>query len=483
MYAAPTTFGVGDAMFPVPTWLGVGLPKGGPSFVFRGNRGRGDIVPAMPIAAAIFLATMVVIVTERLNRTVVALTGAMAMILLGVLDQEEALRAIDPNTIALLIGMMIIVNVLQRTGAFDQAAVRTAVRLRGEPWRIMVGFALFTALASAFLDNVTTILLIAPVTIALCKSLLLDPRPFLISQVIASNIGGTATLIGDPPNILIGGATGLDFLAFLGNLGPVVALLLPLAIVGFWLVYGRGNALSPLGAQQRGPTTTFALEGTASHPELLPLALAVLALTILGFFLHGALNLEAGTVALLGAVLLLLLSRIDPHDILAEIEWSTIFFFIGLFVIVGGLEETGLIDMVAAAVVSGVGGNVVIATLGLLWFAGLASAIVDNIPAVATLIPLTFAMARLLFPDLAGLGNMELALHPVVTPLFWALALGACLGGNGTLVGASANVVAVSISEREGHHIGFWGFTRVGLPYAVGSLVIATVYVWLRYLR
>lgn len=456
---------------------------GGPSVVLCGNRVEGKTVPAMPIAAAIFLATMVVIVTERLNRTVVALTGAMAMILLGVLDQEEALRAIDPNTIALLIGMMIIVSVLRRTGVFNRVAWGTASRLHGEPWRIMMGFTVFAAVASAFLDNVTTILLIAPVTIALCRSLALDPRPYLITQVIASNIGGTATLIGDPPNIIIGGATGLDFVAFLANTAPVVVVLVPLSIVGFWFMYGRGNALQPKGARQHElAAATQALED-ATHPELLPLGMAVLLLTILGFFLHGVFHLEAGTVALLGAVLLLLFSRIDPHEILAEIEWSTIFFFIGLFVIVGGLEETGLISMVAGAVVSAVGGNVLVATLGLLWLAAIASAIVDNIPAVATLIPLTFAMARLLHPEYAELGNVELALHPVVTPLFWALALGACLGGNGTMVGASANVVGVSISEREHYHIGFWGFTRVGLPIAVGSLLISTLYIWLRYLR
>jgi Na+/H+ antiporter NhaD/arsenite permease-like protein len=435
----------------------------------------------LPVATIIFVVTYAVIVSERLNRTVVALTGAALMVAFGVLDQQQALRSIDPNTIALLVGMMIIVNVLRQTGIFRFAAWGTAVALGGDPWRMMVGFALFTAVASAFLDNVTTILLIAPVTIALSDDLGLDPRPFLISQVIASNIGGTATLIGDPPNILIGGATGLDFMAFLLNLGPIVLILLVLMIPGLWLLYGRDGRLGvPVVDTRRGLVPTDASEHLGD-PRLLRLSLLVLALTVAGFFLHSRLHYEAGTIAVFGAVLLLLLSRIDPHDVLAEIEWGTIFFFIGLFIVVGGIEEVGLLDQIAGGVVSVVGGNIVLAALGLLWFAGLASAVVDNIPAVATLIPLTFSVSRLLFPELAGLSDAQLAVHPDVTPLWWSLALGACLGGNATLVGASANVVAVGIAERSGYHVGFWGFTRVGLPFAVMSLIVSSLYVWLRY--
>ena len=434
------------------------------------------------IATIIFLVTYAVIISERFNRTVVALAGSALMIAFGVLNQEEALQAIDANTIALLVSMMIMVNVLRQTGIFRFAAWGTAVALRGDPWRMMVGFALFTAVASALLDNVTTILLIAPVTIALCDDLGLDPRPFLITQVIASNIGGTATLIGDPPNILIGGATRLDFLAFLANLGPLVLILMPMMIAGFWLVYGRNDRL---GAPSRESKRALVEADASQHlgdRNLLRISLIVLGLTIVGFFLHGALHYQAGTIAVFGAVTLLLVSRIDPHDVLAEVEWPTIFFFIGLFIVVGGIEETGLMDMIASAVIGVVGSNVAFAALGLLWFAGIASAIVDNIPAVATLIPLTFSMARLLFPELAGLENFELAAHPSVTPLWWSLALGACLGGNGTLVGASANVVAVGIAERRGDNIGFWGFTRVGLPFALVSLVVSSIYIWVRYL-
>lgn len=434
------------------------------------------------IAAAIFLITLAVIISEKLNRTTVAMAGAMAMVVTGVLDQEQALASIDANTIGLLIGMMIIVDILRRTGFFDHVAWRATQALGGSPWRLMAGFMVFTAVASALLDNVTTLLLLAPITLSLCRSLGLDPRPFIISQVIASNIGGTATLIGDPPNIMIGGATGLSFMDFLVNLGPAVLVILPLAIAWFWWRYGRDlepSAPRPPGAALPGEALPPVNTGSGN---LMRISLIVLAGTIAGFFLHGVLHVAAGTVALMGAVVLLVLSRIDPHDVLMNVEWSTIFFFIGLFVMVGGLEHSGLIEAVAEEVVNVVGGNVVLATFGLLWFAGVTSAIVDNIPAVATLIPLTFAVARLLFPDLAHLDAAAFAVQPEITPLWWALALGACLGGNGTLIGASANVVGVSIAERQGRHIGFWGFTRVGLPVAVGSLVVASIYVCLRYL-
>jgi Na+/H+ antiporter NhaD/arsenite permease-like protein len=346
----------------------------------------------------------------------------------------------------------------------------------------MVGFALFTAVASAFLDNVTTILLMVPVTIAICDDLGFDARPFLITQVIASNVGGTATLIGDPPNILIGSATGLDFVAFLANLGPVVGLLLPLTIAGFWLAYQRRGRLAVPSAESRRALAEADARVHIGNAPLLRRALSVLALTILGFVLHGVLHLDAGTVAMFGAILLLLLSRADLHGVLAEVEWPTIFFFVGLFVLVGGLEEIGLLDRIARRAVAVSGGDVTLTVLAILWFAAAVSAIVDNIPAVATMIPLTFSIARLLFPELAGLDDAALAAHAEVAPLWWALALGACLGGNGSLVGASANVVAVGIAERRGQPIGFWGFTRVGLPFTLATLVVASLYVWLRYL-
>jgi Na+/H+ antiporter NhaD/arsenite permease-like protein len=433
------------------------------------------------IATTIFLITYAVIISERLDRTVVALAGGSLMIAFGVLDQQQALGAIDPNTIALLVGMMIIVNVLKRTGIFRYVGWQTAIAVKGDPWRLLLAFALITAVGSAFLDNVTTVLLIVPVTIAICDDLGLDPRPFMIAEVIASNIGGTATLIGDPPNILIGGATGLDFMAFLTNLGPVVLVLIVLMVGGFWLVYGRPHQLGDPTAEARRALQYAETHVHLGNRSLLRRSLVVLGLTVLGFILHGVLHYEAGTIAMFGAILLLLLSRVDLHDVLSEVEWPTIFFFIGLFIVVGGIEEIGLLDRIAQGAVSLTGGNVLVTALVLLWFAGITSAIVDNIPAVATLIPLTFSVSRLLFPELADLDDAALAAHASVTPLWWALALGACLGGNGSMVGASANVVAVGIAERRGDPIGFWGFTRVGFPFALVSLVVASFYVWLRY--
>lgn len=436
----------------------------------------------LTLATLIFVVTYGVIISERLNRAVVALAGAALMILLGVFDQEEAVEAIDFNTLALLIGMMIIVNVLKRTGIFRYVGWRTAIMVTGNPWRLLLSFCLITAVASAFLDNVTTILLMVPVTIAICDDLRLDSRPFLIAQVIASNVGGTATLIGDPPNILIGSATGLTFVDFLVHLAPVVLVMLPLTFAGFWLLYGRTSQLGTPTASARAVLARADAREHITNESLLKRSGIVLALTIVGFVLHSVLHLEAGTVAMTGAVVLLLVSRVDVHDILAEVEWTTIFFFVGLFVLVGGLEATGLLDKIATRVTSLTGGDVTLTVLLILWFAAVASAIVDNIPAVATMIPLTFSISRLLFPELAALGDVELATSPEVMPLWWALALGACLGGNGTLVGASANIVAAGIAERRNEPITFWSFTRVGLPFTLLTLVIASLYVWLRYL-
>ena len=434
------------------------------------------------IAIIVFVATYMVIISERLDRTVVALAGAALMIAFGVLDQAGAVEAIDFNTLALLIGMMIIVGVLRETGVFRYAGWRAARMVNGNPWRLLVAFVLITAFSSAFLDNVTTILLMVPVTMAICSDLGLNVRPFLIGEIIASNVGGTATLIGDPPNILIGSATGLDFVDFLTNLGPLVLGLLPVTIAALWLVYGRRGALGTL-----APETTAILDESHQHrhitdERLLRHSGTVLILTIAGFVLHGLLHLEAGSIAMFGAITLLLISKVDPHKVLAQVEWPTIFFFVGLFILVGGIEEIGLLDTIARETVELTSGNLVLTALLLLWLAAIISAIVDNIPAVATMIPLTSSMARILFPEFAGLDEAALALRPEIAPLWWSLAVGACLGGNGSLVGASANVVAVGMAESRGTRIGFWGFTRVGLPFTLVTHVVASVYIYVRYL-
>ena len=429
----------------------------------------------MTLAAVIFGLTYLAIVTEKIDRTAVALAGGLSLVFLGVLSQKQAVETIDFNTLGLLIGMMVLVNVLRQTGVFRYVGIRTARLAGGRPWPVMLGFALFTAVASAFLDNVTTVLLMMPITLTIAEHLRVDARPMLVSQIIASNVGGTATLIGDPPNILIGSAVGLSFVDFLANLTPVVLVILALTSVGFWLVWGRkasdGPGLAALADLDEKTTIT-------NYP-LLYRSLAVLGLTILGFLLHGPLHLEPASVAMAGATILVLVGRVSIHRALEEVEWGTILFFVGLFVVVGALEKVGLLGLAARLVVDLTGGNLIVTVLAVLWFAAFASAIVDNIPAVASLIPVVFAVARLTHP---GVPDEVLTHLPDVLPLWWALALGACLGGNATLVAASANVVVAGAVARRGEKITFWGFTKVGLPITLVSLVVASVYLYLRYL-
>lgn len=433
----------------------------------------------MTLSAIIFVATYAAIITEKIDRTKVALVGALVMVLTGIIDQEQAIEAIDFNTLGLLIGMMILVAIVRYTGVFGHIGFSVARWTGGRVIPMMLMLSLITAVASAFLDNVTTILLTVPVTIALCDLLDLPARPFLISQIIASNVGGAATLIGDPPNILIGSATGIDFLTFGINMTPII--LINLAFVFAVFAFRFRNVASASG-ERRAEVIASAASRRIEDVPLLKKSVVVLGLTMVGFFLHGALHLEAATVALAGAAVLLLISGIEIHNVVNEVEWPTIFFFAGLFVLVGGVEHTGLLDMIAEEVVSITGGNVPLTILALLWLAAILSMIVDNIPAITTLIPLSMAVARGLFPELAGLEAMDFATHPDVIPIWWALALGADLGGNGTLIGASANVVGAGMAERRGEPISFWAFTREGLPITLGTLVISSVYLWAVYL-
>lgn len=418
----------------------------------------------MLTALVIFLITYGAIISEKINRTAVALFGAVLMVLFQTITQEEAFEHIDFNTIGLLIGMMIIVTILKNTGVFQYIAIKTAKIAKGDPWRIILLFSIITAVSSAFLDNVTTILLIAPVTFVITDTLRVNPAPFLIPEILASNIGGTATLIGDPPNIMIGGATNLGFLDFLVNLGPIVIVILIITLFILKLIYKDSLHVDE---EYKQEIMGFDENKTLKNKSLLIKSGIVLGVTILGFMFHQLLGFESATVALFGATLLLLISKMDPEEVLLEIEWTTIFFFAGLFVLVGALEKTGFIEILAKGMLNVTGGQLLIAVLLILWISAIASAFLDNIPFVATMIPLISSFATL--SDLNA------------TPLWWALALGACLGGNGTLVGASANVIVAGMLEKNGHRLSFVNYMKVGFPIMILSIVIASIYLVIFY--
>ncbi len=414
-------------------------------------------------AAAIFLLTYGVIVSERIHRTTAALIGGMLMIWAGVLAQEQALHAVDLNVIFLLVGMMVIAYYLSETGVFQWMAIQ-AVRLgRGHPLAIMIIIALITAVASALLDNVTVVVLVAPVTLYVASTLGVTPIPFLITEVMASNIGGAATLIGDPPNILIGSRANIDFVRFLLNMGPPSFVSL-LAYVGIMAIQFRGEMKVP--PDRRSALVRLDTHGLITQPALLLRAGIVLVLVLVGFLLHGVLHLKPATIALSGAALLLLWTRADPHEALQHVEWSTLMFFVGLFIAVEGVVAAGIIEWVAQEVIALTGGNVTVTTMLILWGSALASGIIDNIPYTATMLPIVESLGKVMPVD----------------PLWWALALGADMGGNLTLVGASANVVAASIAERSGHKLTFRMFLRYGVMTVFISLLISTVWIWWRYL-
>jgi Na+/H+ antiporter NhaD/arsenite permease-like protein len=423
---------------------------------------------AVATALLIFLGAYGIIISEKVHRTIVAIFGGALMIVLGILinffDQERAIAAVDFNTIGLLVGMMIIVGVTKDTGLFQYVAIRSAKIAKGDPWKIMVMFMAITALFSAFLDNVTTVLLMVPMTLVICDNLRINPLPFLFAEIFMSNVGGTATLIGDPPNILIGSAAGLSFMDFIVNLAPVVLvtffILLPLMK---WLYAKKITTSEELKA------TVMRLDekDSITDPALLKKSLLVLSVVILGFFFHGALHMEGATIALFGAGLLLALDRKNPEKALHEVEWTTIFFFIGLFVIIGGLEAVGVIKWAAAKLIAATGGQLSVTMIAVLWGSAVFSAFVDNIPFVATMIPLVREMGTT-FNDL--------------NPIWWSLALGACLGGNGTLVGASANLVVAGLAEKSGYHISFKDFMKAGVIVMIISVAVSNVYLLLRYL-
>ena len=416
------------------------------------------------LAGGIFLVAYALIASERVDRTLVALLGGLLVVALGVIDQEEAFAAIDFNVIFLLAGMMVLAGGLSQTGFFEYVAGHAIHLSRGEPFRLLIILSLVTATLAALLDNVTTVVLLTPVTLSIARTLRVSPFPYLISQIFASNIGGTATLIGDPPNILIGSAAGLDFADFLINLAPVVLLIM----VAFLVIMRLAFAGSMQDDADRLDVLAQVDPAAAIKDRPLMIrALVVLGLTIVGFLAHSALGLEAATVALLGATVLMIVGPLDPHEALRDIEWNTLFFFVGLFMLIEAVVQVGIVGGIADALAEATGGRLDVATMGVLWFSALASAIVDNIPYTATAIPI---VERLIESGLEA------------DPLWWSLALGACLGGNLTIVGASANIVVANLAARDGHPITFMQFFRYGLGVVVASLLISTAYLWLRYL-
>ena len=395
------------------------------------------------LAGGIFLFTFALIVSEKIDRTISALLGGLSMIVFGIVGQEQAFHSVDWNVIFLLAGMMVIANILKDTGLFQWIALQ-AVRLgKGDPVRILVILSLVTGVTSAFLDNVTIVVLIAPVTLFIASTLGLSPIPFLISEVLASNIGGMATLVGDPPNILIGSAAGIDFLTFIENMGPI-ALIIMLVFIGMMVLMFR-NSLH-VNKDEVTDLTSLDTASLITKPGLLRKALIIMALVVIGFLAHGTLHLEPATIALTGATLLMLWGRNEPHEMFRDIEWTTLFFFIGLFIAVEAIVEIGIIESIAEKVLALTQGKVEIASMLLIWFSAFTSGIVDNIPYTATMIPLVQQMGTVM----------------PISVLWWSLALGACLGGNLTLVGAAANVIVSNLAEKAGHKIGFWTFFKYG---------------------
>ena len=421
------------------------------------------------IAIVIFVAAYALIISEKVHRTIVGIFGAMLMILFGIISQETAIHHIDFNTLGLLMGMMIIVNITSETGLFNFLAIWAAKKVKAKPVALLVALSIITAVCSALLDNVTTVLLTVPITFSITSQLKVDVKPYLMAQIISSNIGGTATLIGDPPNIMIGSAVGLSFMDFIQNMTLVSVVIFIVVQCVLVALYGSKLKTTP---ELQDKVMRLNAKSQIADKALLKKCLGVIFFTITLFTLHGALGLETATAALTGAGLLLLLTYTRNEamiaKVLSKVEWLAIFFFAGLFVLVGALVETGVIKAMAAEALALTNGNVPMTAMLILWMSAIASAFIDNIPFVATLIPLIQDMGQM------GLSNLE--------PMWWSLALGACLGGNGTLIGASANVVVASLAAQHGKQISFIGFMKVAFPVMILTIIMANIYIWIWHL-
>lgn len=415
------------------------------------------------ISVAIFVVSMALIMSEKVHRALVAIIGAMLVLILHIMPFDVAIGHIDTNTLGVLFGMMLFVGVVKLSGIFGFLAIKCARLAKGDPWKIMLLFVILTAILSAFLDNVTTVLLVGPMALTVCKLLDVDPVPFFLTEIMASNIGGTATLIGDPPNIMIGSEAGFTFFDFVMVDMPAVVVILTVVCVVFYFLYGRTMHVDE---EHRELVMALDENEQINNPRLLKLSVAITILVVIGFMVHGALGLESSVIAMSAAGLILLLSRTRIETALTHVEWTTLTFFAGLFIIVGAMSETGVIEMLAQALIGATGGNVFVTMIVLLIGSAVISSFLDNIPFVATMIPILLAM------ESTGMD---------VTPLWWAVSLGACLGGNGTIIGASANVVLSDISKKNGHEITFMRFMKVGFPMMLLTVAIAGVYLALRY--
>jgi len=425
------------------------------------------------IAIIIFLLTYAIIITEKFNRAVIALAGAALMLFFGILNLDQAFDHIEWGTLTLLIGMMILVGITNKTGVFQFVAVWSAKIVKGHPIRILIILSVLTAVSSAFLDNVTTVLLIAPVTFSITRILGVNPVPYLISEVLFSNIGGTATLIGDPPNIMIGQQINhLTFNAFLLNLAPIIIIIGAVTLLLLYLIYRKQLVVDS--DKQKQLMELDAKSFIIDH-KLMKKSMIVLGLTIVAFLLHSFIHVDPAVIAVSGATLLMLIGvkNNEVDKALGAVEWETLFFFAGLFTLVGALIEVGVIKDLAKFALELTGGNITIASMLILWVSGFASATIDNIPYVATMIPLIQDMAQ-------GMGYAVDSSQ--INAMWWALSLGACLGGNGTLIGASANLIVAGIAKREGHRLSYVDFLKIGAPLTLVALIISTLYIYFRYL-
>ncbi len=415
------------------------------------------------IAIVIFLCTISAIITGKIHNTVAAITGAILLVLTHILTIEECVEAVDVDTICILVGMMLTVAVIKNSGIFEYIAIKAAKLAKGRPWPIMVIFIIITAVLSGMLDNVTTVLLVGPMTLAITNILRVDPVPYIISQIIASNIGGTATLIGDPPNIMIGSAANLGFVDFILNTGFAVIFVVIAILICFYFIYGRKLFVTDEAIEK---IMKLDEKKAIKNRRLMHESVAAIIIIAVCFIFHDQLGVESATIAIAAACVMLLIGKQNPEEIILSVEWPTILFFIGLFIVVGGVKKVGVITMLANGLIAVTDGNVILTMLIILWVSAVVSSFLDNIPFVATLIPLILSMQS---------QGMDVA------PIWWALSLGACLGGNGTLIGASANVVLSGISKNNGHPITFGQYFKIGFPMMILSIAVCTVFLLIRF--